>query len=76
MIEMFTLSRSYKELRERLGVEKTDDIKYLPCVIDIDDSTVDDEHLPYDVIDIVEEYDDITYLSLTNKYTICRSIIS
>ena len=67
MIEMFTLSRSYKELRERLEVEKIDDIKYLPCVIDIDDTTVQDEHLPYVVIDIVDEYDDINYLGITNN---------
>ena len=33
----------------------------------LDDTTVDDEQLPYDVNDIVDEYDDITYLSLTNN---------
>ena len=57
MIQMFTLSRSYKELKERLKFEKIDDMKDLPCKIDIDDyfddTAVDNKHLPYDVIDIV-----------------------
>ena len=52
MIEMVTLSRSYKELRERLKFEKIDDMKYLPVVVEIDDylddTTVDDKHLPGD----------------------------
>ena len=59
MIEVFKLSRSYKELIERLELEKIDDVKYLPVVVEIDDylddTTVDDKHLPHDVMDTVEE---------------------
>ena len=43
-IEIFTLSRSYKELKERLKFEKTDDMKDLPCCedsIEINDDNVD-----------------------------------
>ena len=68
---MFKLSRSYKELRERLKFEKIDDMKDLPYAIDIDDyfdnTTVGDKHLPCYVIDIVDEYDNITYMGITNK---------
>ena len=32
-----------------------------------DDTTVNDEHLPCDVIDIVDKYDDLTYLILTEN---------
>ena len=60
-IELFRLKRSYKELIEKLELEKIDDMKYLPVVVDIDnyfdDTVVDDKHLPYDVIDIVNKYD-------------------
>ena len=35
--------------------------------LDVYKRQVDDDHLPCDVIDIVDEYDDITYLSLTNN---------
>ena len=46
-------------------------MKCLPCEIDIDgyfdDTVVDDRHLPCDVMDIVEEYDKITYLMLTKN---------
>ena len=52
-------------------MEKIDNMKCLPCEIKIDDyfddTVVEDKHLPYDVIDIVEEYDKITYLMLTNN---------
>ena len=44
-----------------------DSSKYLPCEIKIDDTVVDDRHLPYDVMDIVEEYDKITYLMLNKN---------
>ena len=71
MIEVFKLSRSYKELIERLELEKIDDVKYLPVVVGVDDyfddTTVDDEHLPCIVMDIVDEDDDITYLMLTKN---------
>ena len=62
-IEIFTLSRNYKELKERLELEKIDNMQCLPCEIDtddFDDTVVDNKHLPYDVIDIVKEYDDRT----------------
>ena len=49
-VELFTLSRSYKELKERLELEKIYYMKCLPCEIDIDgyfdDTAVDDRHLP------------------------------
>ena len=31
-----------------------------------DNTTVDDKHLPCEVMDIVDEYDDITYMGITN----------
>ena len=71
----FKLSRSYNELIERLELKKIDDIVDLPCEIKtdnyFDDTTVDDKHLPYDVMDIVEEYDKITYLVLTKNTDRC-----
>ena len=70
-IEVFKLKRSYKELIERLELEKIDNMKYLPCEIKIDDyfddTVVDDKHLPYEGIDIVNEYDDINYMEITNN---------
>ena len=71
-IELFMLSRNYEELIERLEVEKINNMKYLPCKIEMDDyfddTVVNDKHLPNDVIDIVEEYKDkITYLMLTKN---------
>ena len=68
---MFKLNRGYKELRERLKFEKVDDMKNLPVVVNgndyFDDTTVNDDHLPCDVIDIVDKYDDVTYLILTEN---------
>ena len=70
-IELFEISRSYKELIERLKLERVNYMRYFPVVVDIDDyfddPTVNDEHLPCNVIDIVGEYDDITYLGITNN---------
>ena len=67
---MGDILRSYKELIEKLKLEKIDDMKCLPCEIkidDFDDTVIDDKHLPYDVMNIVEEYDDRTYLMLTKN---------
>ena len=72
IIELFTLSRSYQELKERLELKEIDDIKYLPCEIEMDDyfddTVVNDENLPDVVMNVVEEYDDRMYLML-NKNT-------
>ena len=55
-IELYQLKRNYRELIERLEVEKINNMKYLPCEIKIDDyfddTVVNDKHLPNDVIDI------------------------
>ena len=65
-----------KELKERLELKKIDDMKCLPCEIDIDDyfddTVVDDRHLPYDVMNIVKEYDGRTYLMLTKNTDVTR----
>ena len=71
MIEMFKLNRGYEGLVKRLKFERVNYMKYLPVVVNgddyFDDTTVDDEHLPCGVIDIVDEYDDITYMGITNN---------
>ena len=71
MIEVFKLNRGYEGLVKRLKCEGVNYMKYLPVVVDVDgyfdDTTVDDEHLPCEVMDIVDEYDDITYLGITNN---------
>ena len=36
-IKVFKSGRSYKELIERLGLEKINYMKYLPCEIEMDD---------------------------------------
>ena len=70
-INLYDVIRSYEELRERLKFEKIDDMKDLPCAVHVDDyfddPTVDDEHLPCDVVDIVDEYDEMTYMGITNN---------
>ena len=58
-------------LVQSLAIERGEKID-LPCEIEMDDyfddAVVDDKHLPVDVIDIVEEYNDkITYLMLTKN---------
>ena len=49
-------------MKEKFELKEIDDIKYLPCEIDIDDyfddTVVNDKNLPDVVMDIVEEYDD------------------
>ena len=48
-------------------------IKDLPCAVNVDDyfddTTVSNKHLPCDVIDVLDVYDDeiITYLGMTNN---------
>ena len=61
-IELYQFKRNYKELIERLEVKKINNMKCLPWEMKIDDyfedTVLNDKHLPNDVIDIVEEYDD------------------
>ena len=60
IIELFTLRSSYDELKERLELKEIDDY--------FDDTFINDKNLPYDVMSVVEEYDDkITYLMLTKN---------
>ncbi len=57
-------------LVQSLDIERGEKID-LPCEIKIDDyfddAVVEDKHLPYDVMNIVKEYDDKTYLILTKN---------
>ena len=63
----------YKRQVQRLNMGRVDYMKDLPCAVNVDDyfddTTVDNKHLPCDVIDIVDEYDDeiITCLVMTNN---------
>ena len=72
-IEVFKLSRSYKELIERLELKKIDDIVDLPCEIQMDDyfddTVVNDKNLPDVVIDIVNDYDDTNDMGICLLYT-------
>ena len=58
---------------KRLNIERADYMKDLHCAVNVDeyfdDTTVGNKHLPCDVIDVVDDYDDetITYLVMTNN---------
>ena len=66
-IELYQLKRNYKELIERLEVEKINNMKCLPYEMKIDDyfdnTVVNDKNLPYVVIDIVNEYDNTNIIA-------------
>ena len=72
-IQVFKSDRGYKELIERLGWEKINYMKYLPCKIEIGDylnnTVVNENNLPYVVIDIVNEYDDTNNMGITKILT-------
>ena len=71
--EIFKVNRGYKELVERLDIERIDDIEYLPCDVistAANDDNVDNEYLPCDENGVVADDNNdeiITYLIVTNN---------
>ena len=72
-IELCQLKRNYNELKEMLEVVKRNDMKYLPCKIEIDnyfeDTCINNNNLPDVLMSIVNEYDEKINCCRMNKNT-------